>query len=182
MSGFDKIANESDYATMGRYPANCVSTDVDAWYSEFFSVTPRELSVKIKHEDRDGDVNGRQIPAKEHHSTKYPLRKAGELGEGEGARRSVVKTCARNSHPTSKPTALMAWLIRLVTPAGGLVLDPFCGSGSTLKAAEINGFRSIGIEKEEEYAHIARLRLGEWEQEDVELYMASGAAVQSTLF
>lgn len=67
---------------------------------------------------------------------------------------------AANHHPTVKPTDLMRYLCRLVTPAGGLVLDPFMGSGSTLKAAEIEGFSAIGIELSAEYIEIARRRIG----------------------
>ena len=65
---------------------------------------------------------------------------------------------ARNHHPTVKPTDLMRYLCRLVTPPGGHVLDPFCGSGSTLKAAHQEGFRATGIELSEEYAAIAHAR------------------------
>ena len=64
-----------------------------------------------------------------------------------------------NHHPTVKPTALMRYLCRLVTPPGGTVLDPFCGSGSTGKAAIIEGFRFIGIEREAEYVEIAKARV-----------------------
>jgi len=64
-----------------------------------------------------------------------------------------------NNHPTVKPTDLMAYLCRLVTPPGGTVLDPFCGSGSTGKAAVREGFGFIGIEREAEYAEIARCRI-----------------------
>ena len=66
---------------------------------------------------------------------------------------------ARNHHPTVKPTALMRYLCRLVTPPGGVVLDPFTGSGSTGKAAIIEGFRFIGIEREAEYVEIAKARV-----------------------
>lgn len=65
-----------------------------------------------------------------------------------------------NHHPTVKPTDLMRWLCRLVTPPGGLVLDPFMGSGSTLKAAELEGFSAIGIELDPAYIEIARRRVG----------------------
>jgi site-specific DNA-methyltransferase (adenine-specific) len=65
-----------------------------------------------------------------------------------------------NHHPTVKPTDLMRWLCRLVTPRGGLVLDPFMGSGSTLKAAELEGFSAIGIELDPTYIEIARRRVG----------------------
>jgi DNA modification methylase len=64
-----------------------------------------------------------------------------------------------NGHPTVKPTDLMRYLCRLVTPPGGVVLDPFMGSGSTGKAAALEGFRFIGIEREAEYLQIARGRI-----------------------
>jgi len=64
-----------------------------------------------------------------------------------------------NHHATVKPLALMEWLIKLVTPPNGLILDPFCGSGSTLVAAKRLNVRAIGIEQDESYAEIARQRL-----------------------
>ena len=64
-----------------------------------------------------------------------------------------------NSHPTVKPTDLMAYLCKLVTPPGGVVLDPFMGSGSTGKAAVREGFSFIGIEREVEYFQIAEKRV-----------------------
>ena len=64
-----------------------------------------------------------------------------------------------NAHPTVKPIDLMRWLVRLVTPKGGTVLDPFMGSGSTLIAADREQFNAIGIELSPEYADIARRRL-----------------------
>jgi len=66
---------------------------------------------------------------------------------------------SRNHHPTVKPTALMRYLCRLVTPPNGIVLDPFMGSGSTGKGAVLEGFGFIGIDKELEYAEISRLRI-----------------------
>jgi site-specific DNA-methyltransferase (adenine-specific) len=66
---------------------------------------------------------------------------------------------ARNHHPTVKPTDLMRYLCRLVAPPGGVVLDPFAGSGSTGKAATLEGFRFIGIEREAEYVEIAKARI-----------------------
>ncbi|MDA1277886.1 MAG: site-specific DNA-methyltransferase, partial [Verrucomicrobia bacterium] len=65
----------------------------------------------------------------------------------------------RNNHPTVKPTALMRYLCRLVTPPGGVVLDPFMGSGSTGKAAVLESFRFLGIEKDPEHYAIAVARL-----------------------
>jgi site-specific DNA-methyltransferase (adenine-specific) len=70
---------------------------------------------------------------------------------------------SKNNHPTVKPTDLCAYLIRLVTPKGGVVLDPFMGSGSTGKAAVREGMNFIGIEREEEYMEIAKSRI-EYEQ------------------
>jgi site-specific DNA-methyltransferase (adenine-specific) len=64
-----------------------------------------------------------------------------------------------NNHPTVKPVALMCWLVRLVTPPGGIVLDPFAGSGSTGLACAVEGFRFVGIERERAYAEIAQRRL-----------------------
>jgi hypothetical protein len=66
---------------------------------------------------------------------------------------------ARNHHPTVKPIALMEWLVRLVTPPGGVVLDPFLGSGTTGAAAVRVGVDFIGIEREAEYVHIAERRI-----------------------
>ena len=65
----------------------------------------------------------------------------------------------RNIHPTVKPVKLMRFLIGLVTPEDGIVLDTFAGSGTTLVAAELEGIRSIGIEREPGYCDIVRARL-----------------------
>jgi DNA modification methylase len=64
-----------------------------------------------------------------------------------------------NVHPTVKPHELMRWLCRLITPRGGLVLDPFCGSGSTGRAAQAEGFQFVGIELDPDYARIAEARM-----------------------
>jgi len=80
-----------------------------------------------------------------------------DLSDGKG--RSVP---AANHHPTVKPLSLMRWLCRLVTPPGGTVLDPFAGSGTTGCAAEMEGFKFIGIEREAEYVKIAEARIAHW--------------------
>jgi site-specific DNA-methyltransferase (adenine-specific) len=72
---------------------------------------------------------------------------------------------SKNFHPTVKPTDLMLYLIRLVTPKGGTTLDPFMGSGSTGKGAVRGGFDFIGIEREEEYFEIAKARI-DYEQKN----------------
>jgi DNA modification methylase len=90
-----------------------------------------------------------------------PLRKEGTWGGEEDDLSDGKKKIhpSRNHHPTVKPTALMRYLCRLVTPPGGVVLDPFTGSGSTGKAATLEGFRFIGIEREAEYVEIAKARI-----------------------
>lgn len=70
-----------------------------------------------------------------------------------------------NIHPTVKPVELMRWLTRLITPAGGLVLDPFTGSGSTGAAAILEGARFLGIEREADYIPIARARITHWSRQ-----------------
>jgi len=71
----------------------------------------------------------------------------------------------KNHHPTVKPTDLMRYLCRLVTPPGGVVLDPFMGSGSTGKAAILEGFEFIGIEQNQEYIEIAQARIAHAHQQ-----------------
>jgi site-specific DNA-methyltransferase (adenine-specific) len=73
--------------------------------------------------------------------------------------RNRTNTARRNHHPTVKPIALMRYLIRLVTPPNGVVLDPFTGSGTTGIAARLEGFKFIGIEQSAEYADIAQARI-----------------------
>jgi DNA modification methylase len=77
-----------------------------------------------------------------------------------GKRRSP--RIVRNLHPTVKPIALMRWLVKLITPADGLVLDPFTGSGSTGAAVVLEGRTFLGIEREGEYVDIACARLTHW--------------------
>jgi site-specific DNA-methyltransferase (adenine-specific) len=74
---------------------------------------------------------------------------------------SVSNACipSRNHHPTVKPIALMRYLCRLVTPPNGTILDPFMGSGSTGKAAILEGFNFVGVELEQEYIEIAARRI-----------------------
>jgi DNA modification methylase len=83
---------------------------------------------------------------------------AGLKSPRAGAGRSAKEI--RNTHNTVKPIALMRWLVRLVTPPGGLVLDPFCGSGSTLIAAREEGHDFVGIDLSPEYCRIAEARVG----------------------
>lgn len=76
-----------------------------------------------------------------------------------GSAYGSIKAPGHNHHPTVKPVKLMRYLCRLITPPGGLVLDPFAGSGSTGVAAAQEGFDFVGIEMDSEYAEIARRRI-----------------------
>jgi DNA modification methylase len=86
-----------------------------------------------------------------------------QTGNGESGAASSLsegrETEYRNIHPTVKPEGLMRWLVRLYTPPGGTVLDPFTGSGSTGKAAVLEGLDFIGCELTDEYVPIARARI-----------------------
>jgi site-specific DNA-methyltransferase (adenine-specific) len=112
-------------------------------YSRFFLIS------KAARSDRE-PVLGGLVPRRE-----MAHRKTGAMDtpylRGE--------TFRQNAHPTVKPTDLMRHLVRLVTPTGGTVLDPFLGSGTTALAAEMEGFAWVGIEKEAEYVAIAEARL-----------------------
>lgn len=77
-----------------------------------------------------------------------------------GDSRTGRVTIQKNNHPTVKPLKLMEYLIKLVMPKEGLLLDPFAGSGSTLVAAKRLGINAVGIEQNLEYAEIARARIG----------------------
>ena len=95
-------------------------------------------------------------------------RKEGSAGVDNpraGAGRTAGEV--KNFHPTVKPVNLMRWLIRLVTPVNGLVLEPFLGSGTTGVASSLEGFRSIGIEREPDYADICLQRIKNAEGVDI---------------
>jgi site-specific DNA-methyltransferase (adenine-specific) len=77
-------------------------------------------------------------------------------------------TPIKNFHPTVKPIKLMQYLVRLVTPPNGKVLDPFCGSGTTGIACKIEGFEFVGMEQDPEYTKIAEARIKNWEEEKEE--------------
>lgn len=106
--------------------------------------------AKASKKDRDEGLDG------------LPLRPAGSLNmrtDSHAERNGATTTPRANNHPTVKPTDLMRYLCRLVTPPGGTVLDPFMGSGSTGKAAMLEGLRFIGCEMSAEYAAIAEERI-----------------------
>jgi site-specific DNA-methyltransferase (adenine-specific) len=108
--------------------------------------------AKASKADRDEGLKTPPQPFVQFQTANGTSGKASSLSEGRN-------TEYRNTHPTVKPTDLMRYLCRLVTPPGGVVLDPFTGSGSTGKAAKLEGFSFIGIEREAEYVAIAQARI-----------------------
>jgi hypothetical protein len=140
----------------GRWPANLIlDAEAGAMVDEQAGERPsgsRAAGVRGASDNWSGRFSGDGGPAIEA-SSGGPSRffycaKASKADRSEG-----------NNHPTVKPHDLMRYLCRLVTPPGGIVLDPFMGSGSTGKAAVREGFGFIGIEREAEYARIARCRI-----------------------
>jgi site-specific DNA-methyltransferase (adenine-specific) len=107
--------------------------------------------AKASQEDRNEGCEGVE-PQQQDES-----RKEGNPG-GDNPRNRGLSLRA-NNHPTVKPTDLMRYLCRLVTPPGGVVLDPFCGSGSTGKAAMLEGLTFIGIELSANYCTLAQRRI-----------------------
>jgi len=106
--------------------------------------------AKASKFDREEGLNG------------FDLKESGiknDSGRGFSESDPHKKIMRANNHPTVKPTDLMRWLCRLVTPPGGTVFDPFCGSGSTGKAAVLEGFGFVGAEREAEYCGISSARL-----------------------
>jgi len=128
-------------------PGNWKSTYGDSGtYSRFF------LVPKAARSDREPVLGGL--------ATSEQRTLSGGAWVAEGRTASSGRPGLRaNVHPTVKPTELMRHLVRLVTPTGGVVLDPFLGSGTTALAAEMEGFAWVGIEREAEYVAIAEARL-----------------------
>lgn len=133
----------------GRWPANLIHDGSEEVVGLTGSAARFFYCAKTSKADRDEGLDG--FEEKELKGMNASPRK--EHGE---VRNSNMH---RNHHPTVKPTALMQYLCRLVTPPGGVVLDPFMGSGSTGVAAMLEGFQFIGIEREAEYVAIARERI-----------------------
>jgi site-specific DNA-methyltransferase (adenine-specific) len=110
--------------------------------------------AKASRAEREAGCEG--IPLRDGPSDNYGT-KAVNLTRNDLGPNEVKK--AANVHPCVKPFALMRYLCRLVTPPGGIILDPFMGSGTTGMAAKAEGFEFIGIEKEQEYVAIAGRRI-----------------------
>lgn len=159
---------------LGRWPANLIHDGSDEVLATFPNAPGQQLNVSTTApSEKTSNVYGRM---KREGESSADSDNEGAVGfkMKPGMRRLDAGSAARffycakasksdrgadNKHPTVKPTELMRYLCRLVTPAGGVVLDPFMGSGSTGKAALLEGFRFIGIEREAEYLQIARERV-----------------------
>jgi len=133
----------------GRWPANVITdgTTEAEWVRYFFC-------PKASNGERNAGLDA--LPA-----TFAPTMNNGIGGKEHDPETATAK---QNTHPTVKPLALMRYLVRLVTPPGGTVLEPFAGSGTTLAAAILEGFNAIGCELTEDYLPIIAGRV-QWAQQ-----------------
>lgn len=145
-SSSDSRKTQNVYGDMKRGSDAGIPRDAGGSAARFF------YCAKASKKDREEGCDG------------LPLRQGGIRSETSGQhitrRDGGDPGLVRNNHPTVKPTELMRYLCRLVTSPGGTILDPFTGSGSTGKAAKLEGFNFTGIEREAEYIAIACKRLG----------------------
>jgi site-specific DNA-methyltransferase (adenine-specific) len=140
-------SDTNSYKThIGRWPANFIHDGLEEEWSKYF------YCAKASKQDRNEGCEDLE----EKEGVVHIVQSANRKNAGTN------KTFPRaNHHPTVKPTELMRYLCRLITPKDGIVLDPFMGSGSTGKAAILEGFSFIGIELSEEYLKIAQKRCQE---------------------
>jgi site-specific DNA-methyltransferase (adenine-specific) len=141
-------------APAGRWPANLIHDGSEEATAGMGKAARYFYCAKASKRDRDEGCEGfdKRIAPCHNIDGRNPENPKNYIGQ-------TPMPLKRNNHPTVKPTDLMRYLCRLVTPPGGIVLDPFAGSGSTGKAALLGGFRFVGIEKEPDYAEIAVARL-----------------------
>tara|TARA_R110000851_G_scaffold213951_1_gene366570 strand:+ start:227 stop:1711 length:1485 start_codon:yes stop_codon:yes gene_type:complete len=137
---------------VGRFPANVIHDGSDEVVAGFPAGSARFFyCAKANKSERDFGLDDIPETLQPHFQTANGTSgKASSMGSD---------TYKRNTHPTVKPVALMSYLIRLITPLGGTVLDPFMGSGTTGMAAILEGRHFIGIERDPEYFEIACSRL-----------------------
>jgi site-specific DNA-methyltransferase (adenine-specific) len=121
---------------------------IGTWFNDTGSAARFFYTAKASKADRDAGCEGLEERKSEVDLPQGGIQKDNRRGH-----------MARNHHPTVKPLSLMRYLVRLITPPGGLVLDPFMGSGSTGKACYLEGFRFTGIDLEPEHVAIAIARL-----------------------
>lgn len=138
----------------GRFPANLMHDGSDE-VLELFPGKPDDSAARFfycpKANKKDRDEGCEELP-----ESFYSMSKNDNQESTIGLNRQTIR---KNSHPTVKPTELMRYLCRLVTPKNGTVLDPFNGSGSTGKAAILEGYQYIGIELDAEYIKISEARI-----------------------
>ncbi|MEI9804070.1 MAG: site-specific DNA-methyltransferase [Pseudolabrys sp.] len=138
----------------GRWPANVVHDGSDEVVGAFPSAGGQQGRAKIGG-DKKGSIYGDFGANKT--TNPEPRGDSGSAARFFYTAKADDDDRIGSKHPTVKPVDLMQWLVRLVTPRGGLILDPFAGTGTTGEAAWREGFRAILIEREEEYqADIAR--------------------------
>ncbi len=135
----------------GMFPVAIAEGSADVGFNDSGSAARFFYCAKASKRDRNEGLDGFEV-VRIHDGRE-------EGGVGGSNPRNRTNNYRQNHHPTVKPTDLMRYLCRLVTPPGGLVLDPFTGSGSTGKAAILEGFQFIGIERDEEYMKIAEARI-----------------------
>jgi len=147
--GIQHQVDLSEYKPSGRWPANVLhdgSAEILQGMGEAarFFYTPKACK-----DDRDDGCEMMQVKQYSHDGREARNETAYQRNDSQ----------ARNFHPTVKPTELMRYLCRMVTPPGGIVLDPFTGSGSTGRGAVLEGFRFIGCEMDADYIEIAKARI-----------------------
>jgi site-specific DNA-methyltransferase (adenine-specific) len=140
-----RVQVERPDTSLGRWPANFIHDGLNEEWARFF------YCAKTSKRDRNEGLEEFE-EVREHDG-----RAEGKVGGNNP--RNRTNAAKLNHHPTVKPTSLMQYLVRLVTPQGGTVLDPFMGSGSTGKACVYEGFNFIGIDQSSEYVEIARARI-----------------------
>jgi site-specific DNA-methyltransferase (adenine-specific) len=159
----EPLRPEHPNTPLGRWPSNFSHDGSDEIIALFPQSNGQQGDLVNHNKKRNfNGIFGEMAPAVDH-------LKRGDTGsaarffycaKASASERSQGLDGERNGHPTVKPLALMSYLCRLITPRGGLILDPFAGSGSTGKAAIAEGFQFIGIEQELEYVEIAKKRCG----------------------
>jgi DNA modification methylase len=154
---------------MGRWPANIVLDGAAAAALDQQSEGAARYFTQADFGPDDWPFVYQAKPSKRERNAGLdglPARFAPTMGNGIGGKEHDPDTATpkQNTHPTVKPVALMRHLVRLVTPPGGTVLDPFAGSGTTLVAAVLEGFDAIGCEMTDEYLPIIEGRVA-WAEE-----------------
>jgi DNA modification methylase len=166
---------------LGRWPANLLHDGSDEVLAGFPDAEARfYYCAKASRTDRDEGCD--HLPPRS--GAEAVDRKEGSAGlQSPRAGAGALAEAVRNWHPTVKPTDLMRYLCRLVTPPDGLVLDPFVGSGSTGKGALLEGFRFVGIDLDPEHIAIATARCQfAVDTVDAEVAAAEAPGAQLTLF